>query len=230
MINMKRISDIMWGLIFIIIGVILGGNALDIFNINLFFDGWWTLFIIVPTFIGLVTDNDKIGNLIGLIIGLIMLFACRGLFDFKLIWKLILPLIFVIIGLSLIFKNNINKEVNEKIKKLNENLSSNDGYTATFSGQNLNFDGEEFKGSNLNEIFGGIKLDLRKAIISEDIVINTSSIFGGIDIYIPDNCKVKIKSNSIFGGVSNNKKCNVDDNSYTIYINASCMFGGVEIK
>ena len=43
MINMKRISDIMWGLIFIIIGVILGGNALDIFNINLFFDGWWTL-------------------------------------------------------------------------------------------------------------------------------------------------------------------------------------------
>ena len=227
---MKRISDIMWGLILIIIGVILGGNALDIFNINLFFDGWWTLFIIVPTFIGLVTEKDKTGNIIGLIIGLFLLLACRGLFDFKLIWKLIFPLIFVIIGLSLIFKNNINKEVNEKIKKLNENLSSNDGYTATFSGQNLNFDGEEFKGSNLNAIFGGIKLDLRKAIVNEDIVINASSIFGGIDIYIPDNCKVKIKSNSIFGGVSNNKKCNVDDNSYTIYINASCMFGGVEIK
>lgn len=227
---MKRISDIMWGLILIIIGIILGGNALDIFNINLFFDGWWTLFIIVPTFIGLVTERDKTGNIIGLIIGLLLLLSCRGLFDFKLIWKLIFPLIFVIIGLSLIFKNNINKEVSEKIKKLNENLSSNDGYTATFSGQNLNFDGEEFKGSNLNAIFGGIKLDLRKAIINEDIVINASSIFGGIDIYIPDNCKVKIKSNSIFGGVSNNKKCNVDDNSYTIYINASCMFGGVEIK
>ena len=205
---MKRISDIMWGLILIIIGVILGGNALDIFNINLFFDGWWTLFIIVPTFIGLVTERDKTGNIIGLIIGLLLLLSCRGLFDFKLIWKLIFPLIFVIIGLSLIFKNNINKEVSEKIKKLNENLSSNDGYTATFSGQNLNFDGEEFKGSNLNAIFGGIKLDLRKAIINEDIVINASSIFGGIDIYIPDNCKVKIKSNSIFGGVSNNKKCN----------------------
>ena len=230
MINMKRMSDIMWGLILIIIGVILGGNALDIFNINLFFDGWWTLFIIVPTFIGLVTERDKTGNIIGLVIGLLLLLSCRGLFDFKLIWKLIFPLIFVIIGLSLIFKNNINKEVSEKIKKLNENLSSNDGYTATFSGQNLNFDGEEFKGSNLNAIFGGIKLDLRKAIINEDIVINASSIFGGIDIYIPDNCKVKIKSNSIFGGVSNNKKCNVDDNSYTIYINASCMFGGVEIK
>lgn len=227
---MKKVSDIMWGLILIIIGVILGGNALDIFNINLFFDGWWTLFIIVPTFIGLVTEKDKTGNIIGLIIGLFLLLACRGLFDFKLIWKLIFPLIFVIIGLSLIFKNNINKEVSEKIKKLNENLSSNDGYTATFSGQNLNFDGEEFKGSNLNAIFGGIKLDLRKAIINEDIVINASSIFGGIDIYIPDNCKVKIKSNSIFGGVSNNKKCNVDENSYTIYINASCMFGGVEIK
>ena len=117
---MKKFGNVLWGLVLIVVGGIFGLNALGITDINIFFDGWWTLFIIVPTFIGLVTDNDKIGNLIGLIIGLIMLFACRGLFDFKLIWKLILPLIFVIIGLSLIFKNNINKEVNEKIKKLNE--------------------------------------------------------------------------------------------------------------
>lgn len=87
-----------------------------IINIILFFEGWWTLFIIVPTFIGLVAEKDKTGNIIGLIIGLFLLLACRRLFDFKLIWKLIFPLIFVIIGLSLIFKNNINKEVSEKNK------------------------------------------------------------------------------------------------------------------
>ena len=43
--------------------------------------------------------------------------------------------------------------------------------------------------------------------------------------------KVKIKSNSIFGGVSE-KRRNIKEtsSSQTIYINASCMFGGVEIK
>ncbi len=29
------------------------------------FDGWWTLFIIVPCAIGLITDRDKTGSIIG---------------------------------------------------------------------------------------------------------------------------------------------------------------------
>ena len=71
---------------------------------------------------------------------------------------------------------------------------------------------------------------MRKAIIQQDTVINTSSIFGGIDIYVPENVKVKVKSTSIFGGVSNRKKNNENTEANTIYINATCLFGGVEIK
>ena len=48
---MNKISSLLWGLVFIIVGVIFGLNALDITNINVFFDGWWTLFIIIPCFI-----------------------------------------------------------------------------------------------------------------------------------------------------------------------------------
>lgn len=227
---MKNLKNIMWGLVLIMIGTILGTNTLKITNIDIFFDGWWTLLIIVPTFIGLCTERDKKTNLIFLMIGILLLLAARDILDFKILIKMILPIILIIIGLYMIFRNTFNKKMNQQIKKLNNKLSSNERYVSTFSEQNINLDDEIFKGTNLNATFGGIKLDLRKAIVNEDIVINASSIFGGIDIYIPDNCKVKIKSNSIFGGVSNNKKCNVDDNSYTIYINASCMFGGVEIK
>ena len=64
------------------------------------------------------------------------------------------------------------------------------------------FDKEEFKGKNLDAIFGGIDLDLRGAKITSDVVINASAVFGGIDIIVPENVKVKIKSNAIFGGVS----------------------------
>ena len=82
----------------------------------------------------------------------------------------------------------------------------------------------------MSAVFGGIKCDLTKAVIESDIVINASSIFGGIDIIVPDNVKVKVKSSSIFGGVSDKKRHSENAEANTIYINATCLFGGVDIK
>lgn len=233
---MKNIGNILWGIVLIGLGVIIGLNALEITKIDIFFDGWWTLFIIVPCFIGLFKEREKTGNIIGLLIGTALLLSCLNILDFNLIWKLTLPAILVIIGLSFIFKDLFNKKVSEKIKILNEKKKNDGGQCATFSGQNIDYDGEEFTGTDLTAIFGGIKCDLTKAKIKDDVVINCSSIFGGIEIYIPDNVKVKIKSTSIFGGVDEKKKKQIEDNEekkndvHTIYINALCLFGGVEIK
>ena len=227
---MKTTKNIILGVILIAVGIVFAGNALNLFKFDIFFDGWWTLFIIVPALIGLITTNDKKGDLIALVIGVLLLLACQNVINFELVWKLLLPAIIIIIGLSLIFKNSIDKEVNKNIDKLNKKLNQEDGYAATFSGQDIKLDNEEFKGTNLNAVFGGLKLDLRKAIIKDDIVINATAIFGGIDILVPADVKIKIKSNSIFGGVSNKKETEVKDEPKTIYINASCVFGGVEVK
>ena len=226
---MKNLKNIMWGLVLITIGTILGTNTLKITNIDIFFDGWWTLVIIVPCFIGLFTNKDKTGNIIGLLVGVILLLGMQNIIDFNLIWKLLLPSIIVIIGLSLIFKNTFNSKINNEIKKLNNKNTKDNEYCATFSGQRIDFPNEEFKGATLNSVFGSITCDLREAKIKEDVVINASSVFGGIDIIVPDDVNIKIKSNSIFGGV-NNKKKNNEDKKYTIYVNASCLFGGVDIK
>jgi len=227
---MKNFKNILWGLALIILGIIFGGNALGITDINVFFDGWWTLFIIVPCLMGLFKDNDRTPNVIGLIIGTSLLLACQDIIDFDLIGKLWLPIILVCIGASIIFKDVIGGKVNEQIKKLNENKTNQNEYCATFSGQDLKFDGEKFTGVDLTAVFGGIECDLRKSIIESDVVINTSSIFGGVDIFVPENVKVKVKSSSIFGGVSNKKKHSENTEAHTIYINATCLFGGVDIK
>lgn len=227
---MKKFGNVLWGIVLIGIGLIIGGNALGITNINIFFDGWWTLFIIIPCFIGLFKDNEKTGNLIGLLIGIVLLLACQDILSFDLIWKLAFPTVLVIIGISIIFKDVIGGKVSSEIKKLNENRSQEFGYCATFSGQNVNFDGEKFTGADLTAVFGGVKCDLRNAIIESDVVINASSTFGGIEIYVPSNVEVKIKSNSIFGGVSNKANTNPNENSHIIYINGAAVFGGVEVK
>ncbi len=145
------------------------------------------------------------------------------------IWKLAFPAILVIIGISFIFKDAIGTKINQEIKKLNKNQKDVNEYCATFSGQNVRFDNEEFKGADLTAVFGGVKCDLRGAIINEDCVINCSSIFGGTEIYVPDNVEIKVKSTPIFGGVSDKSRHN-KENAHTIYINATCVFGGVEIK
>ena len=199
-------------------------------NINIFFDGWWTLVIIVPCFIGLFKDNEKTGNIIGLLIGVALLLACQGILKFDLVWKLLFPAILVAIGISLIFKDIIGGKVNSEIKKINEKRNGENGYCATFAGQAVNFDGQNFTGADLTAVFGGIKCDLRNAIIDSDVVINASSTFGGIEIYVPSNVKIKIKSTPLFGGVSNKANTKPEENSHTIYINGTAVFGGVEIK
>ena len=227
---MKKFGNVLWGIVLIIVGLIIGGNALGITNINIFFDGWWTLFIIVPTFIGLFKDNEKTGNLVGLLIGVALLLACRGILDFDLIWKLAFPVILVVIGISIIFKDTFGGKISNEIKQLNEKRNGENSYCSTFAGQNINFDGEKFTGADLTAVFGGVKCDLRNAIIETDVVINASSTFGGIEIYVPSNVKIKIKSIPIFGGVENKAKTKTDENSHTIYINSTAVFGGVEIK
>lgn len=224
---MNKISNYIWGLVLVLLGVIIGLNTMGITSINLFFDGWWTLFIIVPCFINLFKDKDKTGSIIGLIIGVSLLLSCLGIMDFSIIWKLLIPIILVIVGLSLIFKDTMNSKVKEEIKKLQNNNGKE--YYATFSGQNLEFSNEDFNNCTLNAIFGGIKCDLKKANIKKDTLINVVSVFGGVTIYVPDDVKIKVNSTSIFGGVSNEKKNNKEEKE-TIYINATCLFGGVEIK
>ena len=225
---MFKTSNLLWGIVLITIGVIFGLNALEITNINLFFNGWWTLFIIVPSFIDLFKEKDKTGNIIGLIIGIVLLLGCNNIIDFNLIWKLIVPIALIIIGISFIFKDTINNKIKKEMKKLNKNNENE--YYATFGGQDLNFQNEEFSGCNLNAVFGGIECDLQDSIIKKDSIINASAIFGGITIIVPNNINVKIISTPIFGGVSDERKNNNKESKVTLYINATCIFGGIEIK
>ena len=227
---MKKMNSVLWGIVLIAIGVIFGLNALEIADINFFFDGWWTLFIIVPCFIDLFTEQEKTGNIIGLIIGVCLLLCCQGILNFSLVLKLIVPIVLVIIGLSMIFKDTIKTKIKEDVRKLNKKNPNSREYCSTFGGQDVDYSKEEFKGCELTAVFGGLKCDLKDAIIEENCVVNASVIFGGITIYTPENVNVKVVSTPIFGGVSDQRKVKSKDSKVTIYINATCVFGGVEIK
>ena len=225
---MKKASSVFWGIVLIAVGVIWALNELDITNINVFFDGWWTLFIIVPCGIGLFTEREKTGNMIGVAIGVFLLLCCQNVLSFSLFWKLLIPVIIVIIGLKMILTGLFGNKANEIMKQLKLEGKEPKVGCATFSECKLDYDGQVFDGAELTATFGGVKCDLRNAIIEKDCAIQVSAIFGGIDILVPDNINVKVSSNSIFGGISN--RTAVHKEAPTIYVSGTCMFGGVEIK
>lgn len=225
---MKRVSGILWGIVLAAVGVIIALSGLGIITLNLFFEGWWTLFIIVPCLIGLITDSDKTGSIIGICIGVLLLLACRKVLSFMILWKLILAAIIIIIGLRLIFGSVFSAKGTRYLSR-----SSKTAGLKTV----LLFLREQISGSTmsfstvpgLRPFSGGLECDLRNAVISGDCAIKATAVFGGITIYAPEGLTVKINSTSVFGG-ADDQRSSKQSGEYTLYINATCVFGGVTVK
>ncbi len=222
---MKKLNRMVWGIVLAAAGALFALNALEITKIDVFFDGWWTLFILIPCFIGLFTEREKTGNLIGILIGVFLLLCCRDILDFSMVWKLLLPAIIFIIGIKMVLGAIFGKK-SDSLPAIPENgpvIAS-----AIFGGRDLNYDGQVFEGGEITAIFGGVDCNLKKAVIEKDCCIQATAIFGGIDILVPANVNVVVNSVSIFGGFSNETSAQPD--VPTIYIKGFSMFGGVDIK
>ena len=228
---MKKFSNILWGLLFIFVGVIIGLNSFGITDINFFFDGWWTLFIIIPSTIEFFRSRNKVFNLIGIATGVALLLTCQGLLTFEMLWKLALPVILVIIGVALVFKDALLGKSNASYKRASSKKVQNDSHFAAFSTKNIKYDGQIFYGNDLTAVFGSVVCDLRNADFTEDVIINANVTFGGIEILLPEGIKADIKSTAIFGGVEDKRRNSaVLADSPTVFVSGLCLFGGVDIK
>lgn len=215
---MKNWNKVFWGIILIAVGVVFLGNNLDWWHINIFFKGWWSLFIIIPSIYGLFEKGSFTGSLISLSVGILLLLSCQDVIAWSMIWKILVPIIIIIIGLRLI----ITPKPNKKIDKTNSK-----SYVAVFSGveEKISKIESDFSATS---VFGGVDLDLRKAKIEKDIVIECTTVFGGIDLKLPDNVNLKINGLPMFGGIDN-RYDETQDGKITIYINYTCIFGGIDI-
>lgn len=99
-----------------------------------------------------------------------------------------------------------------------------------YGGDEYVYRGEPFHGARLDAFCGGIRFDLREAIITEDEEIDIHTFCGGIEIYVPAHVNVLVKSRSFLGGVSNATVRAADKNAPCIHIVASNFLGGVDIQ
>lgn len=220
---MEKIKNILWGVILIIIGIVWGLNALEITNIDIFFEGWWAFIIIIPSFIGLLTEKNKSDNALGLFLGILLFLGAREIIKIDLIWKLFVPIALIVIGVSCIFKN----------KDRDNNKVDKNGKTeclAMFSSQKIKPVDDSIKKIEVTALMGSVTCDLTELKINEDLKIEAASIFGTVNLIMPDNVEIKIKSFSLFGGVTEKQNNNKSKNSKVIYLDSTSIFGGINIK
>ena len=147
-----------------------------------------------------------------------MLLASQDVILWSTIWKVFVPVIIIVVGLSVIFSNR-------KIRKPKANAKS---YVAVFSGIEETID--EIKSDfQVTSIFGSVELDLRDVKLKNDLVIDCFTLFGGIDIHLPKDVKVEVSGLPIFGGAESNYRGN-KDSKVTVYIHHTTIFAGVDLS
>ena len=216
----EKLANVLWGLVWIAIGVFVFGKMMGFWEIPVLFPGWWTLLIIFPSFVSMIKNGVRPVNSIFMLCGVLLLLERNDFIESGMLGKLLIPAIFFVIGASILLRSLFGGT--------KRHYNGNEGYSATFAGNVVTATESPFTGCEADAVFGGLDLDLTGVTIEDGAVIEASAMFGGIDIKVPAGVNVKLKRTELFGGAKSHVMNQSD--GPVLYVNALCMFGGVDIK
>ena len=172
------------------------------------------------------------------------------------VWGILWPLLLIVVGLQVLYRNARRRRWRD-----DDNVppagDPEDGPTATpggsapqdgtpgarprpgrldewavFAGSRRRVDSQDFKGGEAFAMFGAVELDLRSAtIVQDEVVIDASALFGGVDIQVPESWNVIVEGHGIFGGYEDKTLHAMPENARPrVVITGSAVFGGVVVK
>ena len=241
-------------------GIAVGGSMLGYFDFTISFAGWWTVFIIMPALLSMTQGGINAGNLIMLAVGVILLLDQQGALPPNFSWKLILPVILLVVGANLLFGGGFSRgrrhggqNGESRGGTEREGSGTRDGgetagaadrtagargtagqsyktASAFFGGQDIMYGNEEFTGASYSATFGGLTVNLKDVVLVGDVVITVSAIFGGIELILPDNAQVVRNVTPVLGGVDCKYPSSRDPLAPKVIINGTVTLGGIDIR
>jgi predicted membrane protein len=214
--NSKKV----FGSFLILIALILILSLLDVLDAGYIFSTYWPLIIIA---IGAVQIFNKniVGGSIVLLVGVWFLLDRFGLNTVDYIW----PIILLVLGLGFIF----GKGAKDNIDTITASSAASNSFTA-FGGVKRMFEIDDYRGGRITTMFGGSEIDLTKCQITEkEINLEINTFFGGCELYVPANWKIRIGGFPVFGGTEEKGEKNTNEDSPVVNINAITAFGGFDI-
>lgn len=227
---MKNSVRKVFGAGLVLVGIVWALFVLEVVSFDFSLRGWWAFFVIVPCAVNLFFDKDKIGSAVGVVLGVLLFLAARDVITWDMYWKLGLALIVVSLGLHLLFHKRIAKAQISDFEVVSRDGKAVRVVECSFGRQSLSLSGEKFEGADLKTSFCSFSLDLREAVVEQDVDIRLDAGFCGVEIICPEKCVVKCSVSSGFGGVKDTRYSKGDPGAPVIFITGSIGFGGLEIK
>lgn len=250
-----------WGGLFLTMGILLAGNIGGYWNVDLpfllFYKGFWTLFIILPCVVSIIQNGFQVATTTAIVVCCLITSAKLGYLDLAMAKRLLLPLLLIVIGLSFFigyfFPDQEEYDNEENTDEETVDFPPSDSsyetnpeppvlqretehplreFASAFSSKTINYDNRIFRGCKLAATFGELRLNISNAHLADPVLnISCSSMFGTMDIHVPEDVNVVVKGRAVLGGIHNYRKGSSSmEGVPTIYIDVICIVGGVDIR
>lgn len=218
------IALISLGVIFLLdnLGFIYAWDVLD----------FWPVILIAIGVIKLLGSNfkDVYSSSILIILGFIFLLLTLDFLYWMDIWDF-WPLILILIGGRIIYQQfRPDPDYNDSTRITENRIDA----VAIFGGKEVRLDSSNFEGGSVTAMFGGSEVRLENARLAPGRnVIDLFVMFGGAEIYVPDDWQVVLKALPLFGGSEDKRRArplDAEDTGDVLIIKGLVLFGGIELK
>ena len=224
----KQWTRTILGLLLVAAGLGFAGDVLDLWHFDLFFRGWWTLFIIVPCLLSILDHGFEVGNTVGLAFGILLFLSAQNLIEWWRMLRLLFPLLLVILGLSILLRPHRSREEAEAVRQAETAYLPE--LSAIFRTENRRIANPITGGASLTAAFGTLIIDLRDATIQQDIVVRTTAVFGSIHLLLPSDVILKADHLSLFGSFRDQMPPAEEGGRPVIYLSGTSVFGSTEVR
>jgi predicted membrane protein len=230
--NRDRYSGLIPGAIILAIGAIFLLNNMGIINAVHFWQ-FWPLLVIFGGLVKFADPTRRAWGAMIVVIGILLQLNKLGYghFSFGELW----PLLLIAAGAFAMWSALQARKLSEVLNTNNADPLTTLNEHAIFGGVQKRVNVKEFRGGQLQSLFGGIEIDLRDADLAENqAVLHANAIFGGIELRVPETWYVAARGQGIFGGYTDSTRytgpVDPDKPKKTLIVMGTAIFGGVEIR
>lgn len=212
------------GLIIIVLGILFTLDNLNLMSVSQYMRYWPALLLAYGAY-RLLEPGDPPQFFPGIVFtivgGVLLLNALHYHFSVFRLW----PLFLVLLGLAIISHSM------RRNRGISTDSSSVLSAFAFLSGVQRTCRSQNFRGGELTAIMGGCEIDLRQASTEADeVVINTFSFWGGIEIRVPDDWVVSTEILPLMGGCEDHTESHEDGPHKHLIVKGMAIMGGVEVR
>jgi predicted membrane protein len=237
-------NKIVGGFIVVVIGLVFLLKQMGFYLPHWLFS-WEMILIAIGLFIGFKSDFQNISWIILVLIGGI--FLVGDLLPDLNMGRYLWPISIIIVGLYIMVKprTNYTKNLNEwdKYQASMGNQSTGASYqssatsdfveaSAVFGSVKKIVISKDFKGGELNAVFGSAELNLAQADITHIVELEVNAVFGGTRLIVPSHWEIKSELTAVLGGIEDKRhiirNAEAGSNKFLV-LKGNAVFGGIEI-